>query len=270
MFLASCHDCSDRTRGLAVSLVLDRVDGQARIRVSDTGTGIEPEFLPHIFSRFAQEDGTTVRRHGGLGLGLAIARHLVEAHGGTIQGESAGRGKGAAFSILLPLMTAHEETFDEETHVSEGPRSNDGLEVANRHGLLNDLRILVVDDNLGTRDAMAEMLSQMGANVAVAASASEAITAVEDFRPEVLLCDIAMPGEDGYSLIRRMRALGGGKSIPAVALTALAGEQDRRRALAAGFQMHLVKPVDIDQLTQAVAELSHRTIGPSMRVSAPN
>ncbi len=245
-----------------VSVVLDSVHGQARIRISDTGSGIEPEFLPHIFSRFAQEDGTTVRRHGGLGLGLAIARHLVEAHGGTIQGESAGRGKGAAFSILLPLMRSHEETPDDEKPVSEGPRSNDALAMANWHGLLNDLRVLVVDDDLGTRDVMAEMLSEMGANVAVAASASEAITAVEDFRPEVLLCDIAMPGEDGYSLMRRIRALGGGKSIPAVALTALAGEQDRRRALSAGFQMHLVKPVDIDHLTQAVAELAHRPVGP--------
>jgi len=147
--------------------------------------------------------------------------------------------------------------------VSAGPRPIDSLEMTNRHGLLDDLRILVVDDDLGTRDAMAEMLSQMGANVAVAGSASDAITAVEEFRPEILLCDIAMPGEDGYSLIRRMRARGPGKSIPAVALTALAGEQDRRRALAAGFQMHLVKPVDIDHLTQAVAEISHRTIRPN-------
>ena len=151
-----------------VSVVLDRVEGQARIRISDNGCGIDPEFLPHIFNRFAQEDGSTVRRHGGLGLGLAIVRHLVEAHGGTIQGESAGRGKGAAFSVLLPLMSAHQEMLEDESAVSDGPRSTQAPNITGQYGLLKDLRILIVDDDLGMRDAVAEMLSQTGAKVMVA------------------------------------------------------------------------------------------------------
>ncbi len=242
-----------------ITVVLDKVNGWARIKVSDTGCGVDPEFLPHIFNRFAQEDGSTVRRHGGLGLGLAIVRHLVEVHGGTIQGESAGRGKGAEFSVLLPLMATFD-ALDREGLISDAPATNDSKSKS-RADLLKDLRILIVDDDLPTRDAVAEMLSETGANIRVAGSAPEAFIAVGDFRPEVLLCDIAMPGEDGYSLLRRVRALDVGQNIPAVALTALAGEDNRRRALSAGFQLHLVKPVDIDHLTQAVAQLSHRAPG---------
>jgi two-component system CheB/CheR fusion protein len=245
-----------------VSCTLDRADGQARITVSDTGSGIEPEFLPHVFKRFAQEDGSTVRRHGGLGLGLAIVRHLVEAHGGTIQAESPGKGKGAVFSVLLPLISADVEEAEELVIPETSPSSNETLTLAGRQSLLNDLRILVVDDDVGTRESVAEMLSGTGATVRVAASASEAITAVQDFRPEVLLCDIAMPEEDGISLIRKVRALGSdrGGDTPALALTALAGEENRRLALSAGFQMHLTKPVDMDLLTRAVADLSHRPL----------
>ena len=251
-----------------VTVVLDSVDGHARIKVSDTGSGIEPEFLPHVFNRFAQEDGSTVRRHGGLGLGLAIARHLVEAHGGTIHAASAGRGKGATFSVMLPVIRADVD-LDEREIVSSGSSSRDATKVASRQVPLNDLRILMVDDDLETREAVATMLSGKGAKVRVAESASDALTAVEDFRPEVILCDIAMPGEDGYAFIRRVRALGtgrGGGEIPAIALTAFAGEEDRRRALSAGFQMHLAKPVDIDHLTQAVADLSHRPTAASADV----
>jgi chemotaxis methyl-accepting protein methylase/signal transduction histidine kinase/chemotaxis response regulator CheB len=250
-----------------VTVRLDRVDRQARIEISDSGSGIDPDFLPYIFNRFAQEDGSTVRRHGGLGLGLAIVRHLVEAHGGIVQGESAGKGKGAAFSVLLPLMGPREVTLENDGPAAEGPRLNDAL-MTSQHGLLKDLRILVVDDDMATRDAVAEMLGQTGATVMVASCASEAIGAVQAFEPEVLLCDIAMPGEDGYSLLRKVRALGGRAHIPAAAITALAGEEDRRRTLAAGFQMHLVKPVDIDRLAQAVAELSHRMVDPVVEAPA--
>lgn len=235
-----------------VTVVLDRMYRSARIKISDTGCGIEPEFLPHVFDRFAQEDGSTVRRHGGLGLGLAIVRHLVDAHGGSVQAESAGRGKGATFSVTLPVIRARAEVVEDEVIVSR---------TVSPQASLNDLRILVVDDDPGTRDAVADMLRERGAQVRVAESASEAMTAVEAFRPEVLLCDIAMPGEDGYSLIRRVRALGaarGGGDIPALALTAFAGEEHRHRALSAGFQLHLPKPVDMDHLTQAVADLAQR------------
>jgi chemotaxis methyl-accepting protein methylase/signal transduction histidine kinase/chemotaxis response regulator CheB len=243
-----------------VTIVLDSADGHARIKISDTGSGIEPEFLPHVFNRFAQEDGSTVRRHGGLGLGLAITRYLVEAHGGTIHAASAGRDKGATFSVMLPVIGAAAD-LDEGESFSSDSSARDATKTASHQVLLNDLRILVVDDDLETREAVATMLSGKGAEVRVAESASDAMTAVEDFRPEVLVCDIAMPGEDGYSLIRRVRDLGpdrGGGSIPALALTAFAGEENRRRALSAGFQMYLAKPVDMDHLTQAVADLSHR------------
>jgi len=252
-----------------VTLALDAVDGQARARIIDGGSGIEPQFLPHIFNRFTQEDGTTVRRHGGLGLGLAIVRHLVEAHGGTVHAESAGKGKGAAFVVLLPLMAAQNDEGDEESGaVSSKPWAKDGFKMVSHGRLLNHLRVLIVDDDVGTRDAVAEVLTETGADVRVAGSANEAITAVEAFRPQLLLCDISMPGEDGYSLIGRVRKLGvarGGGDIPALALTALAGEDDRRMALAAGYQMHLAKPIDVDRLTRAVLDLSRRvtTVQPS-------
>jgi two-component system CheB/CheR fusion protein len=243
-----------------VTLVLDSADGQARLRVSDSGTGIEPAFLPYVFNRFAQEDGSTVRRHGGLGLGLAIVRHLVEAHGGTIQAESQGRGKGAAFSVTLPLMRGYaDEAASALEPASRASTSKPAVNIASYKHSLNNLRILIVDDDLGTRDAIVDMLSETGAQVRVAESAPEAITVVENFQPDVLLCDIAMPGEDGYSFIRRVRATdpARGGNIPALAFTALAGEENRRRALSAGFQMYVAKPVEMDSLMQAVVDLSH-------------
>ena len=179
------------------------MDGQARITISDKGSGIEPEFLPHVFNRFAQEDGSTVRRHGGLGLGLAIARHLVEAQGGTIQAESAGKGKGATFSVMLPLMRTDADELEGNVVVSQSPSSEDGRQSVGDQDPLGDLRVLVVDDDLGTRHSVADVLSGKGAQVRVPESATQAMTAVEAFRPDVLVCDVAMPGEDGYSLIRR-------------------------------------------------------------------
>jgi two-component system CheB/CheR fusion protein len=241
-----------------VTVTLDVADGCARLTVSDTGMGIEPAFLPHVFNRFAQEDTSRTRAQGGLGLGLAIVHHVLELHRGTVRAESPGIGKGSTFSVTLPLIAVSRETFPPESGLTiGGAREVDGAPSAAEYSQLRDVGILVVDDDGGVRDAVAEMLNRTGARVRVAESAAEAMTAVEEFRPEVLLCDIAMPGEDGYTFLRRLRARGParGGNIPALALTALAGEGDRERALAAGFQMHLAKPVDIDHLTQAVVDL---------------
>ncbi|RPH69526.1 MAG: response regulator [Myxococcaceae bacterium] len=241
-----------------VTVLLDRHDGHARLRVGDTGIGIEPEFLPHVFRRFAQEDGTTVRKHGGLVLGLAIVRDLVEAHGGTVRGESEGKGRGSTFSVFLPISDAPSDAPEDTSTSSGSPASKPRPRGTSSRDALRGVRILVVEDDPGSREAVVEMLSVMGAAVRASGSASEAMRDLEEFGPEVLVCDIAMPGEDGYSLIRRVRALdvsrGGG--VPAVALTALARVGDWRRAMAAGFQNYLTKPVDIDDLAQAVAELS--------------
>jgi two-component system CheB/CheR fusion protein len=237
-----------------VTVTLVAADGKARIEVSDTGMGIGPEFLPQVFNRFSQEDTTSIRRHGGLGLGLAIVRHLVEQHGGTVHAASAGTGKGATFSVTLPLLRASGEVLPgKPVALSGGARA-----AQNDDERIKDLRILVVDDDLGTREAVVDMLSEMGAEVKGAESAAEAMEAFGEFKPRVVLCDIAMPGEDGYSFIRRVRALGSdaGGDVPAAALTALATADDRRRSLAAGFQMHLTKPVDTQRLTAAVVELS--------------
>ncbi len=244
---------SDRGR---ITVTLDMMDGRARIRVSDTGAGIDPAFLPHVFDRFSQADTSNTRMYGGLGLGLAIVRHLVEQHGGTIHADSAGIGKGATFVVTLPIMNlAREAARGGAVVVSVSPGSQGG-DRGGRH--IKDLRVLVVDDDLATQEAVAEVFKGLGAVVKVAESAAEAMTAVAEFRPQVLLCDIAMPGEDGYAFIRRLRALGvdGGGSTPALALTALATDDDRQRSLAAGFQMHLTKPVDIERLSEAVVELA--------------
>jgi CheY-like chemotaxis protein len=224
--------------------------------VSDTGAGIDPGFLPHVFDRFSQADTSNTRAHGGLGLGLAIVRHLVEQHGGMIQADSPGLGKGATFSVTLPLMNVQRVAANGGAVIVTA--RSDGR--ARHHGGIEDLRILVVDDDLPTQEAICEVLRDMGAEVKVASSAAEAMIAVAAFRPQLLLCDIAMPGEDGYGFIRRLRALGvdGGGSMPALALTALATDDDRQRSLAAGFQMHLTKPVDIERLSEAVVELAAR------------
>ena len=239
-----------------VTVLLDRHDKHARLRVVDTGTGIEPEFLPHVFRRFAQEDGTTVRRHGGLGLGLAIVRDLVEAHGGTVRGESEGKGKGSTFSVFLPIGDTASDATEDASTASRSPAGKSGR--AGSRDVLRGVRVLVVEDDPGSREALVEMLGVMGAEVRASGSAGDALPTLEEFRPEVLVCDIAMPGEDGYSLIRRIRALGAarGGDVPAVALTALVRVGDQHRALAAGFQSYLTKPVDIDDLARAVAEFS--------------
>lgn len=230
-----------------VAVTVEAAEERGRIRVTDTGAGIEPDFLPHIFTRFSQEERGQTRTHGGLGLGLAIVRYLVEAHGGTVHAESAGRGKGSTFTVSLPLMQKSDV----------GPRGKEPEPRGEVVGNIRGVRVLVVEDDPGTREALTEMLSLSGAEVRSAESAALALKVFEQFGPELLVCDIAMPDEDGYSLLGRIRALGSdrGGEVPALALTALAGAEDRRRAFEAGFQAHLAKPVGIDRLVTALTML---------------
>jgi two-component system CheB/CheR fusion protein len=233
--------------GGRVTVRVDAVEDRGRIRVQDTGVGIEPGFLPHIFDRFSQEDREITRSQGGLGLGLSLVRFLVEAHGGSVQAESEGRGKGSTFTVLIAMMAAHEGA-------AEAGRPAPGASPATA---LADARVLIVEDDPGTRDALTRMLGLTGAVIRSAASAADAMTCFEEFRPDLLVCDIAMPDEDGYSLLRRIRALGSerGGGVPALALSALAGEDDRRRSVQAGFQIHMAKPVEVARLVAALAQL---------------
>ncbi|HEY3452348.1 MAG TPA: ATP-binding protein, partial [Myxococcales bacterium] len=248
--------------GGRVSLALDWDGDHARIRVSDTGSGIEPDFLPYVFDTFAQADPTRTRTHGGLGLGLSISRYLVERHGGTIRAESPGKGAGTTVTVSLPVL---ERARQEAILPHRGPLAQTALRE------LRGVKLLIVEDDPGTREALAEMLSLYGVEIKTAASAAEAMEVFEGFAPQVLLCDIAMPDEDGVSLLRRIRALGPYRhgDVPAVALTALAGEEDRQRSLSAGFQLHLVKPLGIDHLVEVLATLLQREGHPSQGGAHP-
>ncbi len=236
-------------RGGRVEVTLSRDNGSASIAVSDTGEGIPPEFLPHVFDRFRQADGTTTRRHSGLGLGLAIVRHLVQMHGGAVEARSAGSGRGATFTVALPLITRNViPRFD--------ARAADAAGVD--EALLRGVRILEVDDEPDAREVIREALEQYGAAVLTAASAVEALEALRSFRPDVLVCDIGMPEEDGYSLIRRFREADEGKTIPAIALTGYARVDEKARALEVGYQSFVAKPVEIDDLVSVIANLVRR------------
>jgi len=240
-----------------VTVRLALAESQAEIRVSDTGKGIDPEFLPHVFERFKQANGTTTRSQGGLGLGLAIARHLVELHGGTISAASAGANHGSSFLVRLPLAAVLRGARASATKTAASTSSR---VVAPS---LDGLRVLVVDDELDARTLVTEVLEGHGAHVTAASSATEALNEIARSPPDVLVSDIGMPGEDGYALIRKVRALAGGgaKAMPAAALTAYARMEDRTRAMAAGFQSHVAKPVDPDELLIVVATLAGRTGG---------
>jgi signal transduction histidine kinase/CHASE1-domain containing sensor protein/CheY-like chemotaxis protein len=221
------------------------------ISVSDTGQGISKEFLPFVFDRFRQADSTTTRQHGGLGLGLAIARHLVEIHGGMIKAESHGEGRGSKFTIRLPLFEAVPLAVD-------SPEASQF--VAARPQLLSGLNVLLVDDDSDNLKLMATALTKRQANVTAVSSANEAIRAITRKRPDVLVSDIAMPDEDGYGLIEKVRRLENGETqnIPAVAITAYAKDEDRERALSSGFQIYLAKPVELTELISVVARAARR------------
>ncbi|HET6151015.1 MAG TPA: chemotaxis protein CheB [Polyangia bacterium] len=241
--------------GGRVQVSLESAGGLVRLKVSDTGMGIEPSFLPRIFNRLTQKDGSSTRAHNGLGLGLAIVRHLVDAHGGTVRAESPGPGQGSTFHVTLPLLATAPArgVAGPDVAAGEGPRLGD----SSTWGRLAGRRILVLEDDEGIRQALADMLTMAGATVRIAESATVGMTVFQQFQPHVLLCDIAMPGEDGHEFIRKIRALGSanGGNTPALALTALAGVSNQGRALSSGFQHYLVKPVEMGALTSAVASL---------------
>jgi two-component system CheB/CheR fusion protein len=240
--------------GGAVTVELGTQGEEAILRVSDTGTGIEPEFLPFVFDRFTQQENSSVRKFGGLGLGLSIVRQIVEMHGGKVRAESPGPGKGATFTISLPLLPVVQD----EAGRRPPPAPVETQPSAPELSRLRGLQILVVDDDPETLEALSEMLRLNGANVIATRSAEEALRAAQESRLQVIVSDIAMPGTDGYSLIRSIRALPAADqaSVPAIALTAAAGHNGRERSLEAGFQEHLEKPVDIGRLTRALVDLS--------------
>jgi two-component system CheB/CheR fusion protein len=237
-----------------VKVVLGNKGEDAILRVSDTGAGIEPEFLPFVFDRFTQQENSSVRRFGGLGLGLSIVHHIVEMHGGKVRAESPGTGKGASFTVTLPLLRAPQHEAGRRQPLALAETAPAPPELSRLRGL----RILVVDDDAETLEVVSEMLRLNGANVIAARSAAEALRAAQESELQVIVSDIAMPGTDGYSLIRSIRALPAADqaSVPAIALTAVAGADGRKRSLEAGFQEHLEKPVDIGRLARAVVDLS--------------
>jgi len=234
-------------RGGRVNIGLREIDEQVEMTVSDTGQGIKPEFLPFVFDRFRQADASTTRRHGGLGLGLSIVKSLVELHGGSVEVDSPGEGCGATFTVRLPIPTLPQEVLVSPPE----PQSHTTPELAG-------LRILVVDDEDDARTLARRVLEERGAQVITVSSAAEAMAAVGDNNPpNVMVSDIGMPEQDGYDLIKQMRALPGDAGrVPAVALTALARAEDRKRALSAGYQKHVSKPVDPAELVSVIASLA--------------
>ena len=232
-------------KGGYVTVVLQRVDHYAQIVVSDTGQGINRDFLPFVFDRFRQEDGSITRQFGGLGLGLAISRQLVEAHGGTLVVDSPGVGQGATFTIKLPLFADCQQTT---------PKSEPSVQSLD----LSNIKVLVVEDDPGTRDFIAFALEQYKADVAVVESAEQALLSLAQSQPDILAIDIGMPKVDGYTLIRQIRSRSPeqGGQIPAIALTAYVGEYDQQQVLAAGFQIHFPKPVEPAELAVVVARLA--------------
>lgn len=236
--------------GGRITVRAESTGSHARIVVGDTGQGISASFLPYVFDRFRQADGSAARSYAGLGLGLAIVRHLVELHQGTVRAESPGENLGATFTVELPLLPLLEAGGD-----PDGPAGTAKNDVS-----LGGVHVLVVDDQADDREALVFSLERFGAQVTSAGSAAEAIAVLDSIRPDVLVSDLGMPGEDGYALIRRIRAgePKRGRDVPAVALTAYASTEDRDRVLAAGYHAHLPKPVETDHLARVIADLAGR------------
>jgi len=234
-----------------VHMVIKRVNSHVEICVTDTGQGIAPEFLGQVFDRFRQADATTTRRHGGLGLGLSIVKHLTELHGGGVRVESEGVGQGATFTVSLPLQPVRRDTQAEDDAQRKA-----GLDEATIEPDLTGVKVLVVDDEEDSVAIVKRILERRGAEVHATNSMQEALDEFTNFGPHVVVSDIGMPEHDGYELITRLRALPGGRTVPAIALTALARSEDRNRALRAGYQLHVAKPVDFYELVAVVQNLA--------------
>jgi PAS domain S-box-containing protein len=247
-------------RGGRVQIRSERVNSHLEIVVSDTGQGISPDFLPHVFDRFRQADQKASRQHGGMGLGLAIVRHLVELHGGNVSATSEGEGQGATFTVRLPISPIYQvDPSGARVH----PAARDLLPANDTTERLDGLRILIVDDEPDTRDLLRQGLEYCGANVRLAGSAAEAVDAIVAEVPDILISDIGMPGIDGYDLIRQIRQLpadAGGK-VAAIALTAYTRVEDRLQALRAGYDMHVPKPVELAELVAVAASVARRQQG---------
>lgn len=240
--------------GGRIEIALSRTGHDLRLVVRDTGAGIGPEMLPHVFERFRQADASSRRGHGGLGLGLAIVRQLVALHGGSITAESAGDGHGATFTVTLPAI---REQFG--IPLRTAALTSTSPATAGDLASLAGVRVLLVDDEADARELLTTMLAQSGADVIPTASVAAAMEAILHEKPDVIITDVGMPGQNGYDFIRRVRALAPGlRDIPAVALTAYAGSEDRQRLLSAGFDVHLAKPVDPVELARVVAGASQR------------
>jgi CheY-like chemotaxis protein/two-component sensor histidine kinase len=240
-----------------VEILLERVNSHVELTVTDTGQGIAPDFLPHVFDRFRQADASTTRKYGGLGLGLSIVKQLVELHGGTVRAKSAGEGAGATFSVALPLALTKRQIHDREhptAHSYSIPQEN--LQVS-----LEGTTILVVDDESDARDLIERLLIDRHAHVLKSDSAASALEVIKTERPDIVLSDIGMPHMDGYDFIRAVRSLppGEGGKTPAIALTAFARSEDRTRAMMAGYQVHISKPVEPRELIATVASIVGRT-----------
>lgn len=237
-----------------VQVKLERVESNVQIRLSDTGPGIDADFLPFIFDRFRQADASSTRRHAGLGLGLALVRHLVEIHGGTVRAENRERSSGAVFTIELPRSIA--KSSNSKKRQRDNQLSKEVSKSVETLPSLEGLRVLLVDDDPDTLQIISVLLTDLRAKVQAASTAAEAIVMLEWFKPDVMVSDLAMPGEDGYSLIAKVRATEYGKLVPAVALTAYVRVEDRAHALSAGFNMFVPKPVQPSELIAAIVNLA--------------
>jgi CheY-like chemotaxis protein len=242
--------------GGRVDVRLERLNSHVELTVSDTGAGIHPEFLPYVFERFRQADAGVTRKTGGLGLGLAIVRHIVEMHGGTVDAASPGPGKGATFRVRLPLAMARREGVDRRR---EHPRAEQ-RDPLKGLGDLQGVRVLAIDDEEDALTLLRVVLESAGAEVSTARSPVSALARIESLRPQALVVDLGMPEMDGFEFIGRVRASpqASVREIPAAALTAFARSEDRTKALRSGFEMHLAKPVDPGELVASVATLVRR------------